>query len=197
LAVISALNSRMESHYASFRGWVRLMLAKAEFHSGRLNRYANVDFTQVHRLVFVCQGNVCRSCFAEYVARGLGVRTASFGLQAGTGERAFPRAREAAKAFEIDLGPHRVTDIDDFHLQPGDLLATMEVRQARRLSSLIDDPTIQITLVGLWSDPFRPHVHDPFEHDDAYFATCFQTLRSGVRTLVSRWRGAAESRCAG
>ncbi|MEO8304481.1 MAG: phosphotyrosine protein phosphatase [Betaproteobacteria bacterium] len=185
---MSAIDRRIEPRYASFRGWVRLRLANAEFRAGRLKRFASIDFSKVERLVFVCQGNICRSSFAEFVARRSGVSTASFGLQAATGERAFPRAIATATAFGIDLDRHRVTDIADFEFRSGDLLATMEVRQARRLSSIVADPGVQITLVGLWSTPFRPHIHDPYEHSDAYFATCFRTLQSGVHGLVSRWR---------
>jgi len=188
MGVMPAGKSPMEPRYASFRGWVRLMLANAEFTVGRLERFAEIDFARVGRFVFVCQGNVCRSCFAEFVARRHGVPAASFGLQAGTGEPAFGRAIETAAAFGIDLGSHRVTDVTDFVVRPGDLLATMEVRQARRLSSMFTDPAIQVTLVGLWATPFRPHVHDPYEHSSDYFANCFGIVESGVRELVARWQ---------
>ena len=195
--MISAMQSGIGRRYATLRGLARLALADLEHAVGRLRPFSEIDFSRITRFVFVCQGNVCRSCFAEFVARREGLPTASFGLAAGTGARAFAKAVEAATAFGIDLEPHRVTSVDDFEVVPGDLLVTMEVRQARRLVSTVQDRSVQITLIGLWSRPFRPHLHDPYEHGMDYFDTCFRVLESGVRELAATWHAGTTNKDGG
>lgn len=184
---MSLIDQLFHARFATFRGWVRWLLAMAEWRVGRLQRLARIDFSAVRRVVFVCQGNICRSPFGEAVARRAGLPTASFGLATTTGMSAFGRAVETAQAQGIDLTTHRVTAIEDFAFQSGDLLVVMEVRQARRLLKSPWLPgDVQITLLGLWSQPLRPHLHDPFEHGPAYFEFCFQVIESGVKELARR-----------
>lgn len=184
------LEALVSRRYATLRGLARLVLADLEHVTGRLRPFSAIDFARIRRFVFVCQGNVCRSCFAEYVARRHGIPAASFGLATESGQPAFGKAIATATNFGIDLGPHRVTAVEDFSFAADDLLVAMEVRQARRLVAIAPSPPVQITLIGLWSRPFRPHLHDPYEHGMDYFDTCFRILESGVDTLARRWRDA-------
>jgi protein-tyrosine-phosphatase len=75
------------------------------------------------KILFVCAGNICRSPFAEGLARqlaaerGLDVEFASAGEIALEGDRCPPDAVAVAKEFGVDLLPHRArrlrTDIAD------------------------------------------------------------------------------------
>jgi protein-tyrosine phosphatase len=187
--IMSLIDRLFHDRFATFRGWVRWLLAMIDWRVGRLQRFARINFNAVRRVVFVCQGNICRSPFGEAVARRMGLSTASFGLATSTGMPAFGRAIETAQAQGIDLTLHRVTAIEDFVFQSGDLLVVMEVRQARRLLKSRELPRgVQITLLGLWSEPLRPHLHDPFEHGSAYFEFCFRVIESGVKELARRIR---------
>ncbi len=44
----------------------------------------------------------------------------------------------------------------------------------------------QVTLLGLWSRPERPHLHDPHGLADDYFRTCFRLIDSAVEAMVAR-----------
>jgi protein-tyrosine-phosphatase len=65
------------------------------------------------KVLFVCAGNICRSPFAEGLARrlaaerGLDVEFASAGEIALDGDRCPPDAIAAAKEFGVDLSSHR------------------------------------------------------------------------------------------
>jgi protein-tyrosine-phosphatase len=65
------------------------------------------------KVLFVCAGNICRSPFAEGLARrlaaerGLDVEFASAGKIAFDGDRCPPDAVAAAKEFGVDLSSHR------------------------------------------------------------------------------------------
>ena len=65
------------------------------------------------KVLFVCAGNICRSPFAEGLARrraaerGLDVEFASAGEIAHEGDRCSGDALAAAKEHGVDLSPHR------------------------------------------------------------------------------------------
>jgi protein-tyrosine-phosphatase len=65
------------------------------------------------KVLFVCAGNICRSPFAEALARrialerGLDVEFASAGEIALDGDRCPPDAVAVAKEYGVDLSSHR------------------------------------------------------------------------------------------
>ncbi|MDO7835777.1 phosphotyrosine protein phosphatase [Sphingobium sp. HBC34] len=179
----------IRSRFGTLRGLVRLALSYPQLALGRSASVAG-DPAQVRRLVFVCQGNICRSAFADVVARGAGAQSASFGLSTTTGRAAHGPAIAAARALGHDLSAHRAIDLKDYRPQPGDLLLAMEVRQLHRLAA---DPRLNglpRMLLGRWTRPMLPHLHDPYGLDDRYMARCLARIERAVGALVSAFPGA-------
>lgn len=170
--------------HGTWRGAVRGLLARLDLGCGRLRRFQLRHPHRVRRLVFVCQGNICRSAFAVQVAQRLALESASLGLATTSGARSPDAALRAARRQGYDLRAHRATDLRDFAVQPGDLFLAMEVRQARELRRRLgprDD--VEVVLLGLWCTPCRPHLHDPYTLSDAYFDQCFSRLSDAVLAL--------------
>lgn len=171
-------------NHGTVRGWVRTLLAQAEFLVGRLTPWttAQLSGSKPQRYVFVCLGNINRSAFAAEVARRCGLPCASIGLSTATGLPAYEKAIVQAKAMGYDLTAHRATHIADYGWREGDLLFAMEVRHVRWL---IDSgiPSSAIALLGFWAAPQRIHLHDPHTLSNDYFATCFTLIESAVRKL--------------
>lgn len=174
----------IRARFGTLRGLVRLILSYPQLALG-LSASRPADPAQVRRLVFVCQGNICRSAFADVVARRVGLRSASFGLSTTTGRAAHDPAIAAARALGHDLAQHRAVDMADYVPQAGDLLLAMEVRQLHRLAA---DPRLNHlprALLGRWTVPVLPHLHDPYGLDDPYMATCLARIEQAVERLVS------------
>jgi protein-tyrosine phosphatase len=148
------------------------------------------DPALVTRLVFVCHGNICRSAFADVVARRNGLNVASFGLSTSSGLPAHPSAVAAAAAIGVDLGDHRTTRAADFGPESGDLLLAMETRQLRRIAGDPNLNTLPRTLLGLYAKPPVPHLHDPYELDPAYMPMCLARIESAVINLAAAFPGA-------
>ena len=174
--------------FGSYRGLVRLLLAQIENASGGYRRFKQIRWESVKRVVFVCHGNICRSPYAERRAETYGLAAASFGLSAGTGGPADPSACRIALRRGVELANHRACDAKDFEIQSGDLLLIMEPRQARAMSRRLPTIHCQITLLGLWSRPRRPHIHDPHRLSEAYWEQCFDVIDSAVRRIAERVR---------
>jgi protein-tyrosine phosphatase len=169
-------------NYGTGRGWVRAMLADLEDVFGRVARFETFSALETKRLVFVCQGNICRSAFADRLARNMGLAAASVGLATNSGMPAFELARTTAAMRGVDLSPHRTTAWSDLKAEDGDLFLAMEIRQAHQLLRL-GVPAKEIALLGRWARPRRIHLHDPHTLSSAYFQTCFALIDSAVRNL--------------
>jgi protein-tyrosine phosphatase len=178
--MIATIRSRFGTH----RGLVRLALAVLENRAGALDQFKYLNWSAVDRVVFVCRGNICRSAYAEARARELGLVTASFGLSTSTGGAAYKEVVEEAMKRGIALGVHRSTDAKDFEVRKGDLLIAMEPRQARELLQRFATASCQFTLLGLWSAPIRPHIHDPYGLSREYLCRCLNLIDSAVASLA-------------
>jgi protein-tyrosine phosphatase len=174
--------SFVQARFGSARGLARLWLSRLR--QRRLRRYREIDWRRVERLVFVCTGNICRSPYAEALARRAGFPTASVALRGGTGAPAYGAALAAARAAGVDLAAHRSTAISEAAIGPGDLLVAMEPWQADALAAR--QTGAQVTLLGLWTSPERPHLHDPHGLSDNYFRTCFRIIDTGVAAILQR-----------
>lgn len=171
--------------FGSTKGLVRLTLSWPERLPGLSQERAPRG--EVRRLVFVCHGNICRSAFADGLARSLGAESASFGLSTTGGMGAHPPVAALAEAAGLSLADHRTTALQQFEPREGDLLLAMEHRHLRKLAAdprLRDLPRL---LLGSFASPPLPHLHDPFEHEGAYMALCLQRIDDAVRRLVARY----------
>ena len=130
------------ANFGTSRGAIRLALSYLEVASGMDNQN-KIELRKIKRLVFVCHGNICRSAYADVLARNAGIAVASFGLSTATGKMAHPPVIEEARKRGVDLSQHRSTAKEDFDLREGDYLLAMETRHLRKLAK---DPCFKTPL---------------------------------------------------
>lgn len=178
----------IDRQFGTFRGLVRLVLAHGEVLLGASGAVPP-DARAVRRLVFVCHGNICRSAYAEALARRAGLNTASFGLSAGSGNPVHPPLAEVALARGVDLSPHASTAVADYAPAEGDYLLAMESRHLRRIAR---DPRIAALPRGLLGALAGfPHLHDPYEIEPAYTPVCLTRIERAVARLPELFPNAA------
>lgn len=175
--------------YGTWRGAVRLGLSYLEV-AGQVAAVRRPAPDEVRRLVFVCHGNICRSAFADVVARQHSLRAASFGLSTTSGKAANAMIAELARPMGIALDDHRTTAVDDFVPQPGDYLLAMETRHLRRLAARDGLSDLPRALLGSYASPPMPHLHDPYRLNPAYQATCLRRIERAVIRLAAAFPGA-------
>ena len=171
------------------RGYVRHILALCDYYLGRIEDYKSIEHTRVKRVVFVCLGNICRSSYAHHYAKAneLGRPIASLGLSTTTGVGANDVAIAVAKNNNIDMNPHKATDLTDFEVMEGDLFLVMEIRQANRLRAQLPNvKDVQIGLLGNYCQPVHPHLHDPYLLSQEYFEHCFRLVEDAVQNLKTQ-----------
>ncbi len=166
------------------------LLADGMWRLGPYRKYGRVDWSRVDRLVFICQGNICRSPFAHYQALQADspLPVVSFGLATTTGVPADAVAQDVASELGVDLVAHRATDVSDFQVRERDLLVVMEDRHIHLLEPHIHGRDVQVVLLGLWCRPRFALLYDPFEQPRDYFVTCLDRVRRAVFNLLGEAR---------
>ena len=167
------------------------------FKLGWRRHLQSVDWQRVERCLFACQGNICRSPYAEHRARSLGIDAASFGIETTPGRRADKMAVRVAARHGVDLINHRSRSAEDLAIAGSDLVIAMEPRQLSALLPLSRACGAQLTLLGLWCLPIRPVLEDPYGLSETHFQICFSVIddalfkiRGRIPRAVSDWLGA-------
>jgi protein-tyrosine phosphatase len=173
----------IDARFGTYRGAIRLALSYLQVGADQAWIKPPVA-DDVTRLVFVCHGNICRSAFADVVARAAGLNVASFGLSTSTGKPAHASAVAAASRRGHDMTKHRTTRVEEYTPMPGDLLLAMEVRHLHKMARNERIAAVPRSLLGLWVRPAMPHLHDPYELHPAYMENCLRRIETAIPALV-------------
>ncbi len=177
----------IDRYFGTWRGAIRLAVSYPEVSLG-MAEIVKPRAEDVRRLVFVCHGNICRSAFADVLARQAGLNSASFGLSTSSGKAAYPATSHIASDMGYSLDAHRTTKAEDYVPEYGDLLLAMETRHLRKLA--VDERLGHLprSLLGLYGS--TPHLHDPYELSDAYMRICLQRIERIVPELKASFPAA-------
>ena len=133
-------------------------------------------------MVFVCKGNICRSAYAEAVAKSLGIESISCGIDTVDGKPADDDAIRIASIRGIDLTHHKTKKISSVSFQTGDLFVVMELNQAKHLERRLGE-NYMFTLLGLWGRPITPYINDPYGKPRLYFENCFNYIENSIYAI--------------
>jgi len=185
VSIKKLLNNYFSDQYGSFRGFLRTQKYKLLYHLGRYKKYQAVDWKEINRLVFVCKGNICRSAFAEAVAKSLAIEAVSFGIDTVDNGPADIEAIQSAERKGVNLDNHSTTSFNSYEYKPGDLFVAMEPSHLDFLEQ--NQPrNSPITLAGLWGKTIKPHIEDPYGKSPTYFASCFDYIENSVHALKEK-----------
>lgn len=174
----------MNNLYGRKIGFLRLVFALISDYLGSYSIYRNICWEKVQRLVFICDGNICRSAYAEARATKLALPCGSAGLRAVQSGSADPVAVKFAAKRNISLSGHRTTCLSNFQKRDGDIFICMEPSQALIIKQKIgNNPTQQVTLLGLWSKDRRPFLQDPYGLSDEYWKVCLDIIDSALDNI--------------
>jgi len=179
------LKQWLNNHFGTRRGFIETMKYRILYRFGIYNEYKHVNFQEIERLVFVCKGNICRSAFAEVVARQLNFEATSYGIDTVNGKSANEMAIRVAAGKGFDLSGHKTKSINTIELKHGDLLIAMEPSQVTFLKEIISEAGA-LTLMGLWASPTSPHIQDPFGASIEYFNYCFDYIEKSVAAITNK-----------
>ena len=146
-------------------------------------------------ILFLCNGNICRSPYAEHKAKKLlsdrklkSTSVSSAGIATNAGKSANPTAIRVASELNINLDNHKTTEAEPSLLSQADLIMVMEPRQIRYLKNL--DPRYLAKTMFLGSFGFQFDrsliIEDPYSQADEIFKKCFQRIDHALSELINR-----------
>ncbi|MDC8447059.1 MAG: ATP-grasp domain-containing protein [Nitrospira sp.] len=136
----------------------------------------------VTSVLFVCQGNICRSPFAEMYfqsllkGRGMGLTVRSAGLGTTPGKPAHWNTRTSAREYHISLDDHATTQLDADLVSNSDLIVVMEAAQKKRVLSLYPESKGKVLLLGCFDAKGPLEIADPYGGPIDHFRTCFSQI---------------------
>lgn len=152
---------------------------------GLMKTLKHIDVERIERLIFVCRGNVCRSPYAEAVAKFHGFSALSCGVEVTLSAPAEEMAIQAAFNRGLDISQHRSRSIFDVSLKSTDCLIAMDPSHLRVTYKVAHLVGSQITLMGLWQHPASPDIPDPYGKPLQSFKNCFDEIDNAFANLVS------------
>jgi len=164
-----------------------VLLARIMDALGFYEKYENINWDKVTRLVFVCKGNICRSPYAEIKAKRLGFNAVSIGLCTKAGSPVYAEAINIASYRNVKLDDHRARLIGTIEIRETDLVVCMEPSQIRKFNKA-NSVNCQLTLLGLFAPKKRTIVIDPYGKPSDYFEDCFEQIDSALCNLISNTR---------
>jgi protein-tyrosine phosphatase len=143
-----------------------------------------VDSLNHTRVIFVCTGNICRSPFAEALARKAGLLALSCGTDTRPGLAANPDAIEQAASFGIDLGDHRTGCWDQQDLRRGDLVVALELHHLLRVRRRAGMAGARIVLMSALRSGRFEVISDPYGRGAAEFQRVYGLIHEAMQSLV-------------
>nr|MCU0254127.1 hypothetical protein [Acidobacteriota bacterium] len=141
------------------------------------------------RVLFVCKGNICRSAYAEAVARQTEAARAgwsfhSAGLAATPGTPPPEAATRVARALGVEISAHRSRSLADF--DPGHVDVVFVMEPVQTLHPALGPFRVRAPIRLLGMPAGEPLIADPYGKDDAVFRETFTRI-DRVMTLL--WGG--------
>ena len=142
---------------------------------------------RVRRLLFVCHGNICRSPFAERVARTRldGCSVESAGVRAEPGLRSPARLVRMARTMGVELEDQRSTRVDATQVAGADLILAMDADNYAQLAADFPEAVTKMTLLGLFARGSRAVIPDPYTMSEDQVCDVLEQICEAVDGLSS------------
>jgi protein-tyrosine-phosphatase/predicted ATP-grasp superfamily ATP-dependent carboligase len=149
----------------------------------RMSRHALAALRGAETILFVCKGNICRSPFAEQLARRTFSDDRIFhsaGYLPCPGRRSPREAIAAATSWDLDLTPHRSRVITAAMIRDADAIFIFDADTAERLTQDYREAGRRVHFVGELLPRGPRFIEDPWGGTPEDFETCYRRIASAI-----------------
>ncbi|HEY0941130.1 MAG TPA: hypothetical protein VGE08_13605 [Steroidobacter sp.] len=136
------------------------------------------------RLVFVCTGNICRSPYAEFVARARGLNAISCGTHTTADLPADAVAIAEAARRGVDLQPHRTSRWQDVQLNNNDIVIATQLRHFFSVLPRAREANCRVALMSSLLLPQFNVVWDPYGREPQAYVHAFELIDRAVGKIA-------------
>jgi protein-tyrosine phosphatase len=138
------------------------------------------------RLVFVCTGNICRSPYAEFVARAHGLDAISCGTHTTADRPADATAIAEAARRGVDLQSHRTSRWQDVAIESGDVVIATQLRHAFSVLPRARQLKCRVIMMSSLLLPEFSVIWDPYGREPQAYVRAFELIERAVGRIVQR-----------
>jgi protein-tyrosine-phosphatase/predicted ATP-grasp superfamily ATP-dependent carboligase len=170
----------------------RRKLSSALIGSRALRRWAQSRLDRrlrsARRILFVCKGNVCRSPFAEAVARErlAGLEVASAGYFPVPGRRSPEHACSAAAAAGFDLSAHRSQVVTEELVRNADVIFVFDQENYEQVTRTYPRIRQRTFLLGTLCPGDSLFIDDPWGLEAETFAACYRHIAKAIACFAEK-----------
>ena len=160
----------------------------AEESRDELTREARSAWAEAGSLLFVCLGNICRSPFAERLARehlGEDRHVMSAGSYPVPGRHAPPEAVAAAGSFGVDLRSHRSRVLSPELLQQADAVYVFDGANQRAVAREQLSRSGRVHWLGALADEGPLSISDPFGGPPSEYELVYRQIAGAIEAAVA------------
>ena len=152
----------------------------------------------VKSILFICKGNICRSPFAEHIARKyllnlMQCKITSAGLLVDEPIAPPLEAVEAAKRFEVDIGNHKSKSVNFELIESHDMVFVMEAWQFNFLRNIFLGHEKKFFLLPLYyckRNEFggaynKYNIRDPYGRSLDDYSMCYNRICRCISEFLS------------
>jgi protein-tyrosine phosphatase len=156
--------------------------------------YQRASLKGLDTILFVCQGNICRSAFSEYYMRmifqgmGINIMVTSSGISAKQSENSPYNAIVAAETFNIDLRGHRPKRITQDMVDHSSIIIGMHYQNYKDFKSRFPADGGKFFLLKhlVWPRYFLLNINDPFNGPIDQYIKCFSEIKESIDMLADK-----------
>jgi protein-tyrosine phosphatase len=138
------------------------------------------------RLVFVCTGNICRSPYAEFVARAHGLCAISCGTHTTADRPADSTAIAEAARRDVDLQSHRTSRWQDLAIDPSDIVIATQLRHAFSVLPRARQLKCRVVMMSSLLLPEFSVIWDPYGLEPQAYVRSFELIERAVASIAER-----------
>ncbi len=148
-----------------------------------LRRRARAALHDARTILFVCKGNICRSPFAEHLARrriAAGRTILSAGYVPPQGRRPPEGALAAATSWGLDLTPHRSRLLTEAMIRDADAIFVFDADNAERLAEDFRLVGRRIHFLAALLPGGPLYIEDPWGGTPEDFEACYRRIAAAI-----------------
>lgn len=162
-----------------------LLYLSLPFVRRRLSHRARVAWSESRTIAFVCYGNICRSPFAEALARqrvANGRVAVSAGYFPRPGRTAPAHALETARAWGVDLTSHRSRVLTGEMVDEADAIFVFDHDNVRNVVSMFPTARGKVHYLGALAERGPVFIADPFGRSAAQFERTYRLIADSLES---------------